>query len=388
MSARSVVPRAVVGVALALLSAVSAPPDEIDTPFLLVGGTATAVPLGTAAGFAVLAGSTVTSTGPTVVSGDLGVAPGTAITGFPPGVVDDGTQHAADAVAAQARSDLTTAYDNAAGQAADVAVGTELGGQILVPGVYNSGTLGLTGTVTLDGQNDPGSVFVLQAGSTLITASNSTVALTNGADACNVFWQVGSSATLGTGTTFRGTVMALTSITATTGTTVQGRLLARDGAVTLDSNTVDRSGCGDTPPGSLAISAPVGPVELGTTPGSAGPGGVGPSAIGGVTVTDERDLQEAGEWVASVRASAFTGAGSTIPATGISYQTPAAARAGPGSLSLTPSSVSDLTADRPVQTATEVRGNSTTTWNPTLSVDVPAGTPAGTYTATLTHSVL
>ncbi|MBW0091993.1 DUF3494 domain-containing protein, partial [Pseudonocardia sp. KRD-188] len=223
----------------------------VATLMLLSAGTAlaaTSVPLGTAASFAVLAGSRVTNTGPTQVSGDLGVSPGSAVTGFPPGLVSGGTQHTADAVALQAQSDLTIAYNNAAGQPRVGETATELGGQTFVAGVYgNAGELGLTGTVTLDAEGDPGAVFIFQAGSTLITASRSTVALVNGADACNVFWQVGSSATLGTGTAFRGTVLALTSITANTGATVQGRLLARNGAVTLDSNVIDRAGCAATP---------------------------------------------------------------------------------------------------------------------------------------------
>lgn len=169
------------------------------------------VGLGTAEPFAVLAGSAVTNTGPSVINGDLGVHPGAAVTGFPPGLVN-GEVHAADAVADQAKQDLVTAYNDAAGRPAQ-AVATELGGNKFFAGVYgNSTELGLTGTVTLDAQNDPSSVWIFQAGSTLITASNSTVALTNGADPCNVFWQVGSSATLGTGTTFVGTILALTSI--------------------------------------------------------------------------------------------------------------------------------------------------------------------------------
>jgi hypothetical protein len=203
------------------------------------------VPLGTAESYAVLAGSAVTNTGPSVINGDLGVHPGMAVTGFPPGLVN-GAIHAGDAEAAQAKEDLVIAYNNAAGRPAQQ-VPTELGGQTFFAGVYNNPTeLGLTGTVTLDAQNDPAAVWIFQAGSTLITASNSTVALTNGADPCNVFWQVGSSATLGTGTTFVGTILALTSITVQTGTTVEGRALARNGAVTLDNNVFNLPEC--TPP--------------------------------------------------------------------------------------------------------------------------------------------
>ncbi|MFN2389860.1 MAG: ice-binding family protein, partial [Actinomycetota bacterium] len=209
------------------------------------------VDLGTAGSFAVLAGTTVTNTGTTSVDGDLGVSPGTAVTGFPPGQVN-GTIHRGDAVAAQAQSDLTVAYNSAAGRACDfVLTGSDLGGMTLTPGVYCfASSAQLTGTVTLDAQGDPSAVFIFQIGSTLTTASGSSVNLINGASACNVFWQVGSSATLGTGTSFAGNILALTSITAQTGTTVQGRLLARNGAVTLDTNVVDASACGagTTPP--------------------------------------------------------------------------------------------------------------------------------------------
>jgi hypothetical protein len=206
------------------------------------------VGLGSADSFAVLAGTTVTSTGPTVISGDLGVSPGSAITGFPPGVVINGTQHAADPVAVQAETDLTTAYNDAAARIPATVVSTDLGGQTLVAGVYQSTSgLALTGTVTLDAQGDPTAVFVFQAGSTLVTASGSVVSLIGGAQACNVFWQVGSSATLGTTSTFVGSILALTSATVQTGTTVAGRVLARNGAVTLDGNTIARPVCAALP---------------------------------------------------------------------------------------------------------------------------------------------
>ena len=204
------------------------------------------VGLGTAASFAVLAGTTVTNTGPSVISGDVGVSPGAAVVGFPPGLVNNGTIHAADAVAAQAQADVTTAYNDAAGRSTTATVTADLAGQTLVSGVYTGATLGLTGTVTLDAQGNPNAVFIFQAASTLITASSSVVALTNGADACNVYWQVGSSATLGTNSTFVGTVLALTSVTATTSATINGRLLARNGEVTLDSNVITNSACGTT----------------------------------------------------------------------------------------------------------------------------------------------
>lgn len=203
--------------------------------------------LGTAGSYSVLGGETVTNTGPTSLSGDLGVSPGNAITGFPPGEVG-GTIHAGDAEALQAQSDLVTAYDDVAGRAPTESVAGDLGGRTLVDGVYNStGPLGLTGTLTLDGQGDPNSVFIFQVASTLITASSSNVSLINGAQACNVYWQVGSSATLGTGSTFVGSILALTSISVTNNATVQGRALARNGAVTLDSNVFTTTSCAPTP---------------------------------------------------------------------------------------------------------------------------------------------
>jgi hypothetical protein len=204
------------------------------------------VGLGTAASFAVLAGSTVTNTGPSVINGDLGVSPGTAISGFPPGTVN-GTTHSADAVANQAQSDLTAAYDDAAGRTPAASVPGDIGGLTLTPGVYKSGSSVLvTGDVTLDAQGDPNAVFIFQIGSTLTTASGSRVRLINGASPCNVYWQVGSSATIGTTTTFKGNVLALTSITANTGATFEGRLLARNGAVTLHTNNVTVGACSST----------------------------------------------------------------------------------------------------------------------------------------------
>jgi hypothetical protein len=199
------------------------------------------VPLGTAAHFAVLAAATVTNTGPTVITGDLGLSPGTAVTGFPPGRVI-GTVYRADSVAAQAQADLTTAYNDAAAQPATATIPTELGGTAETSGVYVSaaGTFGITGTVTLNAKGNPNAVFIFKAASTLITASASNVKLVNGAKAANVFWVVGSSATLGTYSTFRGNIMALASITVTTGVTIQGRALARTAAVTLDTDTITK----------------------------------------------------------------------------------------------------------------------------------------------------
>jgi hypothetical protein len=191
----------------------------------------------------VLAGAGVTNTGPTTVNGDVGTFPTTTVTGAG-SLTINGTNHAGDGVTQQAQTDLVTAYNNAAAQGPTNPIVADLGGQSLSPGVYNSASsIGLTGALTLNAGGDPNAVFVFQAGSALTTASASSVVLVNGAQSCNVFWQIGSSATLGTGSTFRGTVIALQSITVTTGVTVDGRVLARNGAVTLDTDTITRSGC-------------------------------------------------------------------------------------------------------------------------------------------------
>jgi len=204
------------------------------------------ISLGTAQSFGVLAGSTVTNTGSTTVTGNLGVSPGTAVTGFPPGTVTGGTIHLGDAAAAQAQSDVTTAYNAIVGTACTVDLtGQNLGGLTLTPGVYCfSSSAFLTGTLTLNALGNPNALFIFKIGSTLVTASSSTVQVINPGSNCNVFWQVGSSATLGTGTTFVGNILALTSITLTTGANVSGRVLARNGAVTMDTNNVTI--CGPT----------------------------------------------------------------------------------------------------------------------------------------------
>jgi uncharacterized repeat protein (TIGR01451 family) len=195
--------------------------------------------------FAVLGGSTVTNTGPSRISGNLGVHPGAAITGFPPGVVI-GETHAADPVALQAQGGTILLYDDLASQpCTSNLTGQDLGGMSLVPGVYCfTSSAQLTGALTLNAGGDPDAVWVFKAGSTLITASNSSVLLTGGANPCNVYWQVGSSATVGTTTSFVGNIVALTSIALQTGATLSGRALARNGAVTLDSNTVGALACG------------------------------------------------------------------------------------------------------------------------------------------------
>lgn len=189
--------------------------------------------------FAVLAASTITNTGPTTINGDLGLSPGTSVTGFPPGIVT-GTQHITDSEAAQAQIDLTAAYLDLEGRSGGIPVAGNIGGQTLTPGVYkSSSTLAISsGELTLDAQGDVNAVWIFQIASSLTTTSGRQIILTGGAQAANVFWQVGSSATLGTGSVFKGNILALTSITVTTGATVEGRMLAQNGAVTLDSNVI------------------------------------------------------------------------------------------------------------------------------------------------------
>ncbi len=207
------------------------------------GAASTSVPLGAAGSFAVLAGAGVTNTGTTTLNGDIGTFPTTSITGTSTMTVT-GTNHGGDSVTQQAKTDLTTAYNNAAGQGPTNPIVANLGGQTLTAGVFNSAsTIGLTGALTLDGGGNPDAVFVFQAGSALTTASGSSVNLVNSARACNVFWQVGSSATLGTGSSFKGTLMASSSITVTTGTTIVGRVLASTGTVTLDTNVITTPSC-------------------------------------------------------------------------------------------------------------------------------------------------
>lgn len=252
------------------------------------------VGLGSADAFAVLAGTpAITNAGATIITGNVGISPAASVTGFPPGIVN-GTIHTADGVALQAQSDLTIAYNDAAGRTPATAVaGGTLGGLTLVGGVYNAGsaTLGLTGTLTLDGENDPGSVWIFQAPSDLVTASSSTVVFINGGQACNVFWQVTSSATLGSGSTFAGTILALTSITIDAGVTLDGRALARNGNVTLINDTITRSTC--------AAAAPTdSPTNGSPTPDS--PTSSAPSSGPTTPPTDTRPV-------------AVTGSGPTLP---------------------------------------------------------------------------
>lgn len=241
---------------------------------LAIGGSAHAattlagpINLGSAAPFGVLAASAVTNTGPSVINGDVGVSPGTSITGFPPGtLIGTGVAHQTDAVAAQAQAqaDTTTAYNDAASLTPTSSGLRELNGLSLTPGVYSGGALDLSnnGALTLAGTAQ--SVWVFQAASSLTIGSGTTITLKGGASACNVFWQVGSSATLGSAAQFRGTILAKQAITATTGATIVGRLLANTAAITLDTNTITTpTGC---TPGTTPVTTTSPAITSGTPP--------------------------------------------------------------------------------------------------------------------------
>ncbi len=230
-------------------------------PQSALASSTSGVQLGTAGTYSVLAGTTITNTGATTLAGDLGLSPGTSVTGFPPGIVD-GTANITNSAAQTAETDTTSAYREAAGMTPATTEVADLAGLTLSPGIYAvpAGTSNLTGTLTLNGQGNPNAVFVFQLPSTLITSSSSNIVLTNSANPCNVFWQVTSSATLGTSSVFKGTILALTSITANTSATIDGRLLARNGAVTLESNTITNPVCTTstttTPPATTTTTPP------------------------------------------------------------------------------------------------------------------------------------
>jgi hypothetical protein len=227
------------------------------------------VGLGTAESFSVLAGSTIEDTGSTTMSGDLGLSPGSSVAGAPHVL---GATHEDDAVAIGAKTALTTAYNQAAARESNGSAGTDLASQSFTPGVYTaSSSLSLSsGTVTLNAQGNPNAVFIFQVGEALTTASNTSVSLVNETKACNVFWQIGSSATLGSGTHFVGTIMAKASITANSAATIEGRLLAETGAVTLENNTITTSTCASPGGGTEATTGGGTASGAGTTTTTAG----------------------------------------------------------------------------------------------------------------------
>jgi hypothetical protein len=263
---------------------------------------ASAVPLATAEPFAVLAGTGISNTGTTTIEGDIGSFPNGVMTGSG-SVVLTGTNHRGDGVTATAKDDLVAAYSNAASQLQDFAIVADLGGTTLTPGVHTSpSSIGITGSLTLDGQGLANPTFVFQAtNSTLTTSAGSQVILTGGVTECDVFWQVGSSTTLGTNSVMRGTLMSLASSTLTTGARVVGAVLSRNGAVTLDSATIERPACAATQPTGTAVTLtapfdgdqtgtggpePDAPVAAGPAPSQVRQVPVGAVAAGGGGVPD------------------------------------------------------------------------------------------------------
>lgn len=236
------------------------------TLFSCLQAAETPVGLGAAGSFSILAGSTVTNTGPSVINGDVGLSPGSAVTGFPPGSVSGGALHVTDSAAALAQGALTVAFIDARDRStAPITVAGDLGGLTLTPGLYKStSSLGITGILRLNGQGNANSVFIIQVASALTTASGSQVLLEGNAQASNIFWQVGSSATLGTTSVFRGTILAQESISLATGAGLIGRALARTGAVTLDTNTLVNPGPPViSTPSPLAVTCPLTVAQVG-----------------------------------------------------------------------------------------------------------------------------
>lgn len=325
------------------------------------------ISLGTAQSFGVLGGSTVTNTGATTVNGNVGVSPGTAVTGFPPGVVVGGAIHANDAVAVQAQSDLTTAYNEIATTPCTVDLtGQNLGGLTLTPGVYCFSTSAqLTGALTLDALGNPNALFLFKIGSTLTTASGSTVTVINGGSSCNrVYWQVGSSATLGTGTSFAGDILALTSITLTTGANTSGKVLARNGAVTLDTNNINT--CGP------AQACPIITVNPATLPnGTVGtPYNQAVSATGGTA-----------PYAFSVSSGALPTGLVLDPDTGVISGTPGTA--GTFNFTITAADANGCLGSRPYTISIASVGCPVITLNPTT---LPAGSTGALYSQTVTAS--
>ena len=352
---------------------------------------ASPIDLGAADSFAVLAGTTVTSAGVSTITGDLGVSPGTAVTGFGPGIgTVSGAIHANDSVAAQAHADLATAYAVAVARTPDRPAVGALDGLKLGPGVHASGsTLTLAGTLTLDAGGDPGAVFILQAGSTLGTAAGSQVSLTGGAQACNVFWQVGSSATLGASSLLRGSILAYTSITVGAGVTIHGRALARDGAVTMDNDTVSVPACDRA----LANTAPAIAPFSATLTGAAR---TVHTAIGAWTLGDARGTGAG--YSVTVAATAPTVNGSTAAAgTGAALTlTPRAPVGEAGNLAVAgiPAAAPQLLGTTAATIVNAPAGTGRGRWSvhadsgatESLAILIPADADAGAFSSTLTFT--
>jgi hypothetical protein len=351
---------------------------------LTVGPTST-VPLGSAASYSVLGATGVTNSGATDVSGDLGVSPAGSIVGFPPGVVG-GHIHAGDPQAAQAQGDLLLAYTDAAARAPQAGFAGDLNGLTFSPGIYDTAAaLALTGALTLDGQGDPNAVFIFQVDAALNTAAASTVSLTGGARASNVFWQVNGAAGIGAAASFSGTIMAAGAITIGAGAVVTGNALSIGGTVTLSANTITTSGAF----GALSIVVASDAINLGTyaVPVT---GRTIAGLLGSVQVVDTRGGSSLAGWVVTVAATAFTSpSGASLAPSSISYS------AGPinqirGAVTITADDPNGLTSAAAAVTATGISGDNDaqTTWNPTISVTVPGGLPTGRYTSTITQTIV
>jgi hypothetical protein len=348
--------------------------------------------LGAAGAFAVLANTTVTSAGVSTLTGDLGVSPGVAATGFPPGAdgVVNGTIDIDNSAAAAGQADLAKAYADAVSRGPAVPITTDLGGMVLAPGVYAAGaSLPLTGTLTLDANGDPAAVFILQAGSTLITAANSHVILTGGAQSCNVFWQVGSSATLGASSSLDGTILASTSITMGDSVTIDGRALAVGAAVTTINDTVTAQSCA----GSLTNTAPaIAPFTAKLT---------------GLNQTVSTAL---GPWSVTDATGSNAGYSVTVSATAPTVNGSTAGTGTGGSLTLTPTTataaIDNPPSTGPVPMPAQTLGTTAATienavpgtgqgeWDfaadsgstNSLSVLIPGNALAGSYSSTLTFT--
>ncbi len=388
--ARPIVPSLLIATGL-LIAALGSPPAAAIEP----DG------LGTAASYAVLAGETITNTGPTSISGDIGLHPGAAVAGFG-SVTQDGALHLADSAAAQAKSDLVTAYVEVAGEGPATIVATELGGQVLIPGVYGSasGTFEVTGTLTLDAQGDPAATFVFQTASSLVTASASRVDLIGGATTCNVYWQVGSSATLGTETDFRGTILALTSIHLTTSATLEGRALARNGEVTMDTNTITRPTC-EAPPdtstttgsststspstSSSTSTSPVESTSTSTTPAeTTSTSGPAETTTTSTTPAETTTTSGPAETTSTSTTPAESTSTSTTPAeTTTTSTTPAetTSTSGPAESTSSTTPADTTSSTGPVESTSSTGPEATPHTNPVVTPTQPVDTPTTTRSA-------
>jgi hypothetical protein len=357
----------------------------------VLSGAPAPVDLGTASTFAVLAGSTATSAGVSTLTGDLGVSPGAAVTGFPPGTIS-GTLDAADPAAVQGQADLATAYGDAVGRAPAVPIVGDLGGVTLTPGVYAAGAAqGLTGTLTLDAQGNPDAVFILQIGSALNTAADSDVDLANGAQACNVFWQVGSSATLGADSDFTGTILANTAITMGDGVTLDGRALAISAAVTMVNDTVTVEPCAPLLSNTVPAITPFSVKLTGLTQ-------TVDTGVGAWSVTDATGSNAGYSVTAAASAPTVNGSTSAAGTGGSITLTPATATAASGNtattgpvaaspqtLTSTPATIENAPAGTG-QGEWDFAADAGTAGTGSLAIVIPGDASPGNYTSTLTFT--